>query len=69
MRALEFLQGGHKGFSATRLAFLLWAVGVLVVWMADSISQGQLAPIDYSIVTMIGILMGGKTLQRFGEKE
>ena len=69
MNAREFLQGGDQGLSATRLAFLLWVVGVLVVWMADSISQGQLARIDYSVVSLIGILMGGKALQRFGEKD
>lgn len=68
MSAQEFLQEGLKGFSATRLAFLLWVIGVLVVWMADSFNQGQLAPIDPTIVALIGILMGGKTLQRFGEK-
>jgi len=65
---IEFLRGGPKRLSATRLAFLLWVVGVLIVWMADSFRQGQLAPIDSSIVTLIGILMGGKALQRFGEK-
>jgi hypothetical protein len=68
MNALEFLRDGLKGFSATRLAFLLWVVGVLVVWVADSLNQGTLAAIDPTIVALIGILMGGKTLQRFGEK-
>jgi hypothetical protein len=68
MSALEFLRDGMKGFSSTRLAFLLWVVGVLVVWMADSINQGRLAAIDPSVVALIGILMGGKTLQSFSEK-
>jgi hypothetical protein len=68
-RILEFLQENNGGFSATRLALLLWVVGVLVVWIIDSLKSGTLAPIDSSIATVIGILMTGKVVQKFGEKD
>jgi hypothetical protein len=64
----SFLQDNSGGLSATRLAFLLWAVGVLGMWIYSSIQQGKLAPIDGTVVTVLGILMTGKTVQRFGEQ-
>jgi hypothetical protein len=68
MKPISFLQDNSGGLSATRLAFLLWAVGVLIVWIYSSIQQDKLAEIDRTVVTVLGILMTGKTVQRFGEK-
>jgi hypothetical protein len=67
---LEFFQEDNGGFSATRLAFLLWAAGVLIVWFAASLGEQpmRLAPIDPSVITLLGILMTGKVVQKFGEK-
>jgi hypothetical protein len=67
-RLSEFLQEDNGGFSATRLAFLLWVVGVLVVWIIDSISSKTLERIDPSVTAILGILMTGKVVQKFGEK-
>jgi hypothetical protein len=68
MKFSSFLEDNSGGFSATRLAFLLWTVGVLAVWIYTSIANKSLADINSSVVTIIGILMTGKTVQRFGEK-
>jgi hypothetical protein len=68
MKFSSFFEDNSGGFSATRLAFLLWAVGVLAVWIYSSIQQGKLAEIDKTVVTVLGILMTGKAAQRFGEK-
>jgi hypothetical protein len=68
-KLLEFLQEDNGGFSATRLGFLLWVVGVLIVWMITSLKSMTLAPIDSSVATVIGILMTGKVVQKFGEKD
>jgi len=68
MKLSSFLEDNSGGFSATRLAFLLWVVGVLAVWICSSIENNNLAKIDNSVVTVIGILMTGKMVQRFGEK-
>jgi hypothetical protein len=64
----SLLEDNSGGLSATRLAFLLWAVGVLGMWIYSSIQQGKLAAIDGTVVTVLGILMTGKTVQRFGEQ-
>ena len=68
MKLSSFLEDNSGGFSATRLAFLLWAVGVLAVWIYSSIENNNLAKIDNTVVTVLGILMTGKAVQRFGEK-
>jgi hypothetical protein len=67
-RLPEFLQEDDGGFSATRLAFLLWVGGVLIVWIIDSLSSKTLERIDPTVTTIIGILMTGKVVQKFGEK-
>lgn len=67
--AAEFLQEDNGGFSSTRLAFLIWVLGVLIVWMYDSIQSGALQKIDNSVVTLIGVLMTGKVVQKFKEAD
>ncbi len=68
MSLLEFFQEDNGGLSATRLAFLLWVAGVLTVWIISSLTNGKLQPIDSSVTTILGILMAGKVVQKFGEK-
>lgn len=68
MKLLEFLQEDNGGFSSSRLAFLLWIAGVLIAWIIASIKGGSLQEIPDSVVTVIGILMTGKIVQKFGEK-
>lgn len=63
----EFLEDGDGSLSSTRLAFLLWAIGVLVVWIIASVEKKTLQPIDSSVTTVLGILMTGKVVQKFGE--
>lgn len=67
MKILEFLQDGTGAFSATRLGFLLWVIGVLLAWMINSIITQKLQGLDASIITIIGILMSGKVVQSFSE--
>lgn len=54
--------------SASRLLLLLWGIGVLIIWAITSLKTGVLATIPDSVVTVLGIVVGGKTVQRFGEK-
>jgi hypothetical protein len=65
---LDFLKDNSGGLSATRLAFLLWVIGVLVAWCIVSVKGGSLQAIDPSVQTVLAILMTGKVVQRFGEK-
>lgn len=70
MQLREFIQdkGAANKLSATRLAMLTWALGVLVAWIVASLSANTLVPIPESVVTILGVVLGGKAIQRFGEK-
>jgi hypothetical protein len=64
---LEFFQDGDGLLSATRLSFLLWVIGLLVVWVIESISNKTLQAIPESVAAIIGVLMTGKVVQSFSE--
>jgi hypothetical protein len=66
-KVVQFLQEKNGDFSSTRLAFLLWIIGTLIAWVWVSVTQGTLQPIDETVVTIIGILMTGKVVQKFPE--
>lgn len=61
-------EGATDELSATRLVLFLWAVGVLVIWGYASIKSATLQDIPQSVVTILGLVMGGKVVQRFGER-
>ena len=70
----KFIKESKTGkLSSSRLLVLAWGLGTLVVWIVTSIIStlnGEgLQPLPESIVTVLGILVGGKTLQRFGENQ
>jgi hypothetical protein len=69
MRIKEFLEDVTGKLSAMRLAALLWIVGVLIVWIIASLKgpDPKLETIPDSVITLIGILITGKVVQRFGE--
>jgi hypothetical protein len=66
MKIFEFFQDDNGIYSSTRLAFLLWVIGVLVVWCIKSIQCPglELANIPGSILTILGILASGKVIQK-----
>ncbi|MDR3563583.1 MAG: hypothetical protein P4N59_19415 [Negativicutes bacterium] len=68
MKYLGFLQEADGGFSATRLGFLLWVIGTIIVWAVCSIKTATLLEIPSSVQVIIGILMTGKVVQKYGEK-
>jgi hypothetical protein len=69
MKLYELFQEDNGNLSSTRLAFLLWTVGVLVVWSISSLRcTTGLAELPESIWIIIGLLMSGKVVQKFGEK-
>jgi uncharacterized membrane protein YeaQ/YmgE (transglycosylase-associated protein family) len=67
MKIAQFFQDGTGAYSATRLGFVLWVIGVLVAWIAVSITNHKLEHIDNSVVAIIGVLMSGKVVQSFSE--
>lgn len=64
----DLLKEDSGKFSSTRLAFMAWSLVVLVMWAITSYQSGDLIKLDNSIVSILGVLMSGKVVQRFGEK-
>lgn len=60
--------GATNKVDAMRAAFLFWSFLVFFVWVfATYRASWILQPIPDSVVTVLGLLAGGKAVQRFGE--
>ncbi len=69
----SILEDNSGGLSSTRILMLSWGIGVLLVWAAGSIigflhGVYVFPAIPESVVSILGIVLGGKVIQRFGEK-
>lgn len=54
-----------------RLAAMLWAIGVLAIWIYKALHDCNdcgLPKIDETVIMLLGILFTGKVVQRLGEK-
>jgi hypothetical protein len=63
----QFFQEGNGQYSATRLAFLAWIFGILIVWGSGSFHDKKMQEIPSSIQILIGVLMTGKVAQKVSE--
>ncbi|MBU0700197.1 hypothetical protein KKE26_02715 [bacterium] len=71
MKILQFLQDEKGMFSSTRLVFIIWGIGVFVVWAIVSIRSTTpgLVQIDTNMMLVLLSLMTGKAVQKFGESK
>jgi len=68
MQLTDFVREPRAGkLSAIRLVFIVWALVVLVVWAIQSLRGDGLADIPAPVITVLGMLLGGKVVQRFAE--
>ena len=63
-----FQDKGKTELSATRLVLFIWATGVLVVWGVVSIVAKSVQTIPDPVITVLGLALGAKAVQRFGER-
>lgn len=66
----QFFQEDNENYSATRLAFVFWAFGLLGVWIYQACFKPEITIFkgDNSAVLWILVtLMGGKVVQKFKE--
>jgi len=68
MKIMQLCQEDNGNYSSTRLVFMLWAIGTLLVWSYMSIKLGSLQVIDSSHTMILAIFMTGKVVQKYGEK-
>lgn len=62
-----FIREKTGKLSSSRLLILLWGGGVFLIWAVSSLRAEMLQPIPESVITVVGVLIGAKTVQRFGE--
>ncbi len=65
----QFFEDTDGKFSATRLVLITWAIGTFVIWSYISIQTATLADLPNSVVQILGIVLTGKVIQKFGESE
>lgn len=63
MNLLQFFKDGDGQYSAMRLGFLLWVLGLLGIWGYVCVSKQAIVAIDPTVLTLLGILTGGKVVQ------
>lgn len=69
MTITQFFKDDTGQYSATRLAFLLWAVGVFGIWAYMCVLTRSLIEIPQTVVEVTGLFMGGKVLQSHIENQ
>ncbi len=70
MKLLQLLQEDNGNYSATRFIAILWSVTTLVMWLIACFKTNPgptLVEIPSSVLTILGLLFGGKVVQKFGE--
>ena len=63
----SFIREESGKLSSSRLLLMVWGGGVFLIWAIASLMQQSLQSIPESVITVIGICVGAKTVQRFGE--
>lgn len=61
---LKIIEENSGELSTMRSITLIWFVGTLLTWIVLSIYNVQLMPIPESILALLGVLIGGKVVQR-----
>lgn len=69
MKILEFVSESNGKLSSGRLIVVTWSLGVFAVWGYASYVLGSLATIPESVIVMFGTAIGGKVVQKFGERK
>ena len=62
------LQDNGGGISSQRVLLLVWCAVLIVVWCVVAIKTKTIPDIPAGVLTLSGIIIGGKVLQRFGEQ-
>lgn len=69
MKLAEFVCERNGKFSALRLQFHAWNIAVLAVWINVCLGTNTLAPIDPTLLILLGINNGSFGVHRFAESK
>jgi hypothetical protein len=63
----SFIREENGKLSSSRLLLMIWGGGVFLIWAISSLKSATLQTIPDSVITVVGLCLGAKTVQRFGE--
>ena len=64
----SLLSDNSGGISTVRIINLIWALSLTFVWVYIALNTGTIPEIPQNVLAITGMLIGGKVIQRFGEK-
>jgi len=65
---MEFLKDSFGQSSSLRLVYVGWAAVVGIGWLISTIKTGQIQPLPEGTWEVMGVLTGGKAIQKFAEE-
>lgn len=65
---ISMLSDGSDGISTMRVLLTLWTLGVMAAWLMAALGTHTIPDIPSGVLTLTGMLVGGKVIQRFGEE-
>jgi hypothetical protein len=64
LKFLQFFQERGGSLSSNRLVYVIWMLGMLIVWGNLSFKENKMAEIPESNLLVIALLLTGKVLQK-----
>jgi len=64
----SILEDNAGGFSSIRLLMLVWATVLITTWVVVAIYTRTIPDIPPGVLAFTGMVVGGKVVQRYGEK-
>jgi hypothetical protein len=62
--SVEFVQEVCGKKCPVRLVYLIWGIGIFLVWSFLSIKHSKFEPIDDSVIMFFGLAVTGKVIQK-----
>lgn len=63
-KLFEFFQDNDGAMSANRLVLIMYATCIIGAWGYVSVKSATLNPVPESVITMLGLSLGAKVLQK-----
>lgn len=63
-KLFEFFSDNDGSMSASRLILIMYATVIIGAWSYISIKSTTLTPVPESVITMLGLAIGGKIIQK-----
>jgi Na+/H+ antiporter NhaB len=65
----ELLSDNSGGLSTIRILSIGWVLLVAIVWAVVALKTRTMPDIPGGVLALSGVIVGGKVVQRFGERE